>query len=79
MIGIKNKYFNMEWFIVGFFLYLIIQTISNWVSINKEIKESNDKLSDKVLWSIILDVLTIIVLTICIRRICLTLIALNIL
>lgn len=54
-------------------------TLSNWVKVSEEIKKSNCKVFDKVLWKIILDVLTIIIFTFSIRKICLTLVALNIL
>ena len=69
----------MEWFIVGFFLYIIMLAIVNWIKLTKTIKESNCKVFDKVLWNIVLDTLTIIVFTVSVRKICFTLITLNIL
>ena len=69
----------MEWFIVGFFLYIIMLAIVNWIKLTKAIKESNCKVFDQVLWNIIRDTLTIIVFTVSVRKICFTLVELNIL
>jgi hypothetical protein len=69
----------MEWFIIGFFLYILMLSVSNWIRLNKAIKESDWKKSEKIMWRITLDAATILILTICFRRICLTLITLNIL
>lgn len=69
----------MEWFIIGFFLYILLLSISNWVKFNKAIEKSNWELLDKILVRIALDGATILILTTCFRRICLTLVTLNIL
>lgn len=69
----------MEWFIIGFFLYILLLSISNWVKFNKAIEKSSWELLDKILVRIALDAATILILTICFRRICFTLITLNIL
>ena len=69
----------MEWFIIGFFLYILLLSISNWVKFSKVIEKSNWELLEKITWRIALDATTILILTICFRRICLTLITLNIL
>lgn len=69
----------MEWFIVGFFLYILMLSVSNWIMLNKAIKESDWKKSEKITWRIALDAATILILTICFRKICLTLVELNIL
>lgn len=69
----------MEWFIIGFFLYILLLSISNWVKFNKTIEKSNWELLDKILARITLDAATILILTTCFRRICLTLVTLNIL
>ena len=37
----------MEWFIVGFFLYILILSVSNWIMLNKAIKESGWEKSEK--------------------------------
>lgn len=37
----------MEWFIVGFFLYILMLSVSNWIMLNKAIKESDWKKSEK--------------------------------
>lgn len=69
----------MEWFIIGFFLYILLLSISNWVKFNKAIEKSSWELLDQILARIALDGTTILILTICFRRICLTLVTLNIL
>ena len=69
----------MEWFIIGFFLYILMLSVSNWIMLNKAIKESGWEKSEKIIWRITLDATTIFILTTCFRRICLTLITLNIL
>ena len=69
----------MEWFIIGFFLYILLLSISNWVKFSKGIEKSNWELLDKILMRIALDAATILILATCFRRICLTLVELNIL
>ena len=69
----------MKWFIVGFFLYILMLSVSNWIMLNKVLKESDWKRSEKITWRIALDAATILILTTCFRRICLTLVTLNIL
>lgn len=69
----------MEWFIIGFFLYVIMLSISNWIAIRKIINTSDVKLFYQLLGYLVIDIFTIIVFTISIRKICFTLITLNIL
>lgn len=69
----------MEWFIIGFFLYILTLFLSNWIKFNKAIEKSSWELLDKILMRIALDVTAILILTTCFRRICLTLVTLNIL
>jgi len=69
----------MEWFIIGFFLYILMLSVSNWAILNKAIKESDWKKSEKITWRIALDALTIIVFSFSVRKICLTLVTLIIL